>query len=144
MKKHFKFNKLSEEEIKMLQINRSKDCPGAPSERELLQAACLHRNFDNRSDSLMYDSKTGIVKCEICGSEFKPIDLDVEDLENQDLNDVYNTIKVIGFDILSNEERVDLYRLYAECRDGLKDKRELCDLYRRVRTEFLNTYKHCV
>ena len=141
MSNNFKINKLSEEEIKMLQNNG----PGVLSSRELLQAHCLHRNFDNRSDSLMYDSKTGIAKCEICGSEFKPIDLDVEDLESQDLNDVYNTIKVVGYDILPHEEaRGGLYHLYAECRDGLKDKRELCDLYRRVRTEFLNTYKHCV
>ncbi len=95
-------NNLTEEEIKMLQQNRSKFNLGL-TEREVLQARCNHRSADGTSDTLTFDPETGIATCTICGYQFRPIEPDagydtIKDSADR-IVDILQTIKIMYTDL---------------------------------------------
>lgn len=68
-------NYLSADEIKELQQTSSQFSLGL-TDREVKQAYCNHRTADGLRDSLVFDEKTGLCRCTICGYEFRPVDMD--------------------------------------------------------------------
>ena len=95
-------NNLTEEEIKLLQQNRSKFNLGL-TEKESLQARCNHRSPDGTRDTLVFDPETGIARCTICGYEFRPVEPDasydtIKDSADR-LVDILQTIKIMYTDL---------------------------------------------
>lgn len=95
-------NNLTAEEIQKLQQQHSQFSLGL-TERESLQAACNHRVPDGSDDSLVYDKETGIVRCTICGYEFRPIEPDesyesIKDASDR-IIDILQTIKMMYTDL---------------------------------------------
>lgn len=70
-----KKNLLSVDQIEKLQKETNSIKIGLTSE-EILKSRCTHRTADGEADSLIFDPKTGIARCSICGRTFKPIDPD--------------------------------------------------------------------
>lgn len=95
-------NTLNADEIKELQQQTSQFSLGL-THREVLRAQCNHRTIDGSSDSLVFDKDTGIVRCTICGYEFRPLEPDTspEEIKNDvaRLVDMLQTVKLLYTDL---------------------------------------------
>lgn len=108
--------------------------------RDYLQSICNHRKPGGMEDSLIYDKSTGIVKCYICGIQFKPINLD-EDIKNKDIDDIFQTMKLMD----PNNEIYDLRELgrsYIEAKyyhdQSSKDK--LYEYFTKIRKVYASKF----
>ena len=81
---------------------------------EILKSRCTHRKADGEADSLIFDPKTGIARCSICGRTFKPIDPDkIENIqENIDfVISLIESMKLLNASRETDEAYAEMYKV---------------------------------
>ena len=108
-----KKNLLSVDQIEKLQEETNRINVGLTSE-EILKSRCTHRGADGEADSLIFDPKTGIARCLICGRTFKPIDPDKTENVQENIDFVISLIesmKLLNASRETDEAYAEMYKV---------------------------------
>ena len=92
---------LTQDEIQNLTSNQSKRFSLEITDDERMKAICNHRNADGSNDTLISCDDGESVRCQICGSVFKPIDLNTDTVNDicSAFIDIIETVKLYAIDI---------------------------------------------
>ena len=105
------YNLLSEKELHDMEV--------AKQTVAKVSAKCTHRRFNGREDSLIYDGNR--CRCEICGAEFKP--LDVKDMYKacDDMLDCIETFKILETNSSIVSKYIDVIPMVKDLREKIKN-----------------------
>ena len=105
------YNLLSEKELH--------DMEAAKEVAAKMAAKCTHRRFNGREDSLIYDGNR--CRCEICGAEFKP--LEIRDMYKacDDMIDCIESFKIHETSSSIVSKYIDIIPLVKDLRESIKD-----------------------
>jgi hypothetical protein len=100
-------NWLSQEEIQKL-VQKENGFSLQITETDRLRAGCNHRRQDGYGDAIVEDND-GVCRCQICGYEFRPIDVQTSKEELNDavtsIVDILQTIKLLYIDMPADPAR---------------------------------------
>ena len=99
-----KENLLLNDQIEKLQKQTNKINLSLTSE-EVLKSRCTHRKIGGVEDSLVFDPKTGVARCSICGRTFKPLDPDNIESVNETIDSVISYIESLK--LLNSTRKLD-------------------------------------